>query len=125
MAKTAATRALVATTLVALGGLWAWATYAQGRLEDEVFPLAEECAKEIASPELETRSAITVSRDLLLAGTARAKVEVFGRKRDDASVVPQGFEFYYVKQGGKWVREGSGRCSSEHCVVRAKEVFGH
>jgi hypothetical protein len=125
MMKSSSSRVLLATAIIGLGALWGWSTYSQGRLEAEMLPLAEACAKEIALPELETRSAITVSRDLLLAGTARAKVEVFGRKVGDASVVPQGFEFYYVKQDGKWVREGSGRCSSEHCVVRAKEVFGH
>ena len=107
---------------IAAASLWAWTAYSQQILEGELHAIEQRCMEEVTQPGLEMRAAVTVSRDWLVAGTARAKVEVFGRSGN--SVTPHGFEFYYFKSGDEWVREGSGRCSSEHCVLRAKEVFG-
>ena len=75
------------------------------------------------SPGYEARGKITVARDFLFIGTARAKVEVYLLDTAKQEPVPAGYEFYYTKVGSTWVLDGSGRCTSERCAAQGKQLF--
>lgn len=113
---------LIAMLLV-LVLLGVWSEWDRRSLLAEMAPTVAVCVSEVTAPEVETRGIATVSREYLLAGTPRAKVEVFCVSGSGKTAAAQGFEFYYVKTGGEWNRTGSGRCTSESCQLRAQEVF--
>jgi hypothetical protein len=112
---------LLLAALIALAG---WSEVKRHRLEKEMAPHVADCVQESTTPDLETRAILTVSRDYVIAGPARAKVEVFNRERNTREIVPQKLEYYFTRQDGQWERQGSGRCSDEKCVIEATELFG-
>jgi len=116
-------RLAMASCFVALGCLWGWTANERRAMEREMAPHVDQSLKEFTSPGLESRAVLHVSRDYVVSGTARAKVEVFHWDKKMEEIVPEMLELHYVREGSEWVREGSGRCTDESCIVEAKSLF--
>lgn len=113
-----------------LGGLVAVSAGAmqiqQMRVEREVLPLADKHLAEYVSSEFEAVSNVTVSRDNVLFGTPRAKIEVFVRPSEsEGNEGILGIEYNYVLKDGEWRFSDSGACSGEACIVRGVKAFKH
>ena len=104
--------------------LWPVSHIQSARLQDELEPMREQHLEENQTGSGEVASLVTVSRDALVFGTPRAKIEVFVRAQgaEDAAA-DFGVEYYYERQDGEWTLTGSAACTSESCVVRGRKAF--
>lgn len=115
--------ALVGVLLLTVA-LWGYDRYTQWSLRADAAPLAEALLRENTSGEVEAAAQLTVSREVPVFGTPRAKVEVFIREAGANETAPiSGIEYSYALEAGKWTLKESGGCTSEECRVRGLAAF--
>lgn len=117
-------RMVLFSALAAVAALWGLDRYQQRSLEVNAAALVQEAMQENSAPALDVASRLTVSRDALLFGTPRAKVEVFLRDTGDIQGTRiRGIEYQYTLENGHWRLEDSGSCTSKECALRGREAF--
>jgi len=114
------TKVLIAllVAVILLGGASAVQTHL---LRGELKALAQVHQAEFEDPGKNVTSLVTVSRDMLVFGTPRAKIEVF--QMDQGSAQVTGIEYHYVKEDGEWRNTESGICHGTACQTRGVEAF--
>jgi len=111
--------------LASVAGLGGVSWIQQTALEAETTPLITKHVGENSTPGVEVASEVIVTRDALLFGTPRAKVEIFVREKNSGEEARiTGIEYNYVLEDGKWRYVDSGGCSDTECIVRGNRAFG-
>jgi hypothetical protein len=123
-------KAFLLAILVMLCGLWAFASVDNYRLRSS---LEQSSQDEVAHyqkaftehPGTEMVTAVTASRTYLFFGETIGKVDVFVKTTpQEGAVRYSGVEIGFKRQGDTWVVTDSGSCSSEECVLKARNAFG-
>ncbi len=122
--------ALMVGLLALVSSAWAYTTYDNCRMREE---LAEASREEVAgykrdflrTPGTFMTTAITTTHEHLFFGKPMGKVEVFIKSTNGVGGTQYaGVEMSYERSDGEWIMTESGGCHGGDCEIRAKKAFG-
>jgi len=110
--------------LLALAAVWAVSSFQVRSMEKQLDVLAQQRAQEARAGGAEVTTNVTVTRQYLLFGQPKGKIEVFSRVNSGPQAGQiESIAYYYARQHGKWTCLESGRCSGPECQLRGREAF--
>ncbi len=128
MKKTSRIRLGVWLALLALtaGGTLAHVAHIRA-LEAELRAFADARGREqrADSPSIHFRYATkaVVSKDYVVFGPATGKATLFVAQAPGADAPISGYEFFFERREGEWVKTDSGHCSGETCRVEGRRLL--